>query len=352
MAAIGGVRLALVGAGDIGRRHIGALAQVPGVSLAAIVEPGPSGAAIAAQAGVPLFGDFDAMLRERRPDGVIIATPNSTHVPLALAAIAAGVPALVEKPIADGVAGGLAIAEASEAAGVPVLVGHHRRHSGLVREARRLVRSGALGAVTAVQGAFLVRKPDEYYQLAWRRSAGGGPLLINMIHDIDSLRFIVGEIEAVQGVVSSRRRGHAVEDSAAAILHFANGALGTFILSDATPSPWSWELTAGEQSSYSYPRHMEDCYRITGTHGALGVPTLRLWQLDPPAGWRDAMREAQFTPETVDPAVRQLEHFAEVVRGTAEPVIGARDGARTLAVTLAVAEAARRGGMVRLPQQG
>ncbi len=344
-------RLAVIGLGDIGRRHIQAIATVDGAELAAVVEPGPNGPS-ATPDGVPLFADIDAMLAKVTPDGCILATPNATHVPLARKLVAAGIPVLVEKPIADSVAAADALADAAEAAGVPVLVGHHRRHNALVQEARRIVRDGLIGEITAVQATFLVRKPDAYYEVAWRRQPGGGPILINLIHDIDNLRFIVGEIVAVQGAVSSARRGNRVEDTAAALLTFANGAIGTALISDTTPSPWSWELTAGERSSYTFPQMAADCYHIAGTGGALAVPSMRLWRPDGAPDWRVPMREETVRVEATDAAARQIGHFVEVIAGKAEPIITARDAARTLEVTLAVAEAAKTGSTVRIGKKG
>ena len=147
------------------------------------------------------------MLDEVTPEGVIIATPNDLHVPLSLTCVERGIPVLVEKPVADTVEAARSLAKASESAGVPVLVGHHRRHSPIIRKARKIVQSGALGELVALSALFLVHKPDGYFQAAWRRRAGGGPVLINLIHDMDSLRFLAGEITSVQAVTSNRQRG-------------------------------------------------------------------------------------------------------------------------------------------------
>ncbi len=341
-------RLAVIGTGDIGRRHIQAIREVPGSEVAAVVEPGPTGPEIAAQAGVPHFSDIDALLRGPKPDGCIVATPNRTHVPIALTCIEAGIPVLVEKPISDTVESADRLADRAEAANVAVLVGHHRRHNTLVQEARRVVKDGTLGALTAVQATFLVRKPDEYYDVAWRRQVGGGPILINLIHDIDNLRYIAGEIIAVQGLVSNRRRGNEVEDTAAVIVAFESGAVGTIVLSDTTPSPWSWDLTSGERTSYTFPKTAADCYYFAGTEGSLAVPSMRLWRPAGKPSWLLPMREERLQVEESDPATRQIAHFADVIAGRAAPIITARDGARTLEVTLAVGEAARRGSAVRL----
>ena len=92
---------------------------------------------------------------------------------------------------------------------------------------------------------------------------------------MNNLLSLVGDIVRVQAVTSNATRGFAVEDTAAMVFTFANGALGTFLLSDTAASPRSWEQTSQENTSYdSYDD--EDCYHIAGTRGSLSVPTMRL----------------------------------------------------------------------------
>jgi predicted dehydrogenase len=194
-----------------------------------------------------------------------------------LECVAAGVPVLVEKPIGDTVETATTLVEAGEAAGVPVLTGHHRNYSPIMAKAREIVQSGSLGSVVAVVGTALFYKPDDYFEVGggWRRQPGGGPILLNLIHEVNNLLSLVGDIVRVQAVSSNTTRGYPVEDTAAMIFTFANGALGTFLLSDAAASPRSWEQTSGENKSYdSYDD--EDCYHIAGTKGSLSVPTMRL----------------------------------------------------------------------------
>lgn len=338
------VRLAVVGAGPIGRRHVQAITAEPTCEAAAVVDPAPVGVKTAKERSLPHYADLEAMLDAVAPDGVVIATPNSLHVPLSLVCVRRGIPVLVEKPIADTLESALALADACEAAGVPVLVGHHRRHNPIVRKAREVVRSGALGRLTAVSATCLLCKPDDYFEVAWRREPGGGPILINLIHDIDNLRFIAGDIAAVQGMTSNARRGFAVEDTAALLLRFEDGTLGTVVLSDTVAAPWSWELTAGEQSSYTYPETGQDCYLLAGTAGALAVPSLRFWRHEGVPSWQSPLPEERLGVEAADPIRVQAGHFADVIRGRAEPLITARDAARTLEATLAVAAAAEAGG--------
>ena len=157
-----------------------------------------------------------------------------------------------------------------------------------MQAARVFVASGALGQIVAANGTWLHRKPDDYYDVTWRRETGGGPILINAIHDIDCLRMVVGEIESVQAIASSKARGFPVEDTAAAVLRFANGALGTFIVSDATASPWNWEATSRE--SAITPSELENCFIVAGTSGSLSIPQLQHRSYDKPDGaWADPL---------------------------------------------------------------
>ena len=94
------LRLAVVGAGAIGRKHIELVVADGAASLAAIVDPGDAGRELAASLATPWFASLEAMLDAIKPDGVILATPNHLHVSGALAAIARAVPLLVEKPVA------------------------------------------------------------------------------------------------------------------------------------------------------------------------------------------------------------------------------------------------------------
>jgi predicted dehydrogenase len=337
--------VAVAGAGLIGRRHIELIAASPSCALAAIVDPAPGAADIARNAGVPLYTTLDELFARSRPDGVIIATPNQFHVANALACVEAGVAALVEKPVAPTVEEGERLCEAAERADAKVLVGHHRAHSPIMAKARAIVQEGTLGSLVAAMGSAMFYKPDHYFDEGpWRRQAGGGPILINMIHEIGSLRSLCGEIIAVQAFASTATRGFPVEDTVAINLRFASGALGSFLLSDTAASARSWEQTSQENKSYpTYPD--EDCYLIVGTAGSLAIPTMRLKVYDrkEDRSWWKPFRTAVAEVDRTDPLELQLEHFCDVIRGEAKPLVTARDGLQNLRVTEAIALAARTG---------
>ncbi|MDR5816244.1 Gfo/Idh/MocA family oxidoreductase [Caballeronia sp. LZ033] len=317
-------------------------------TLAAIVDPAPAAEAIAAQAQVPLYATLDQLLVEDRPDGIVLATPNQLHVEQARTCLAAGVPVLLEKPIAPTVAEAQALVDDVERSGARMLIGHHRAHSPIMARAKQVIEEGRLGPLVAVMGSAVFFKPDEYYAGApWRREPGGGPILLNMIHEIHNLRMLCGDIVAVQAFASHATRGFAVEDTVAINLRFASGALGTFMLSDTAACPRSWEQTSQENPAYStYPD--EDCYVIAGTFGSLSVPTMRLKSYATPAdrSWWKPFDEEIVTMQRADPLALQMEHFGRVVRGEAEPIVSARDGLQNLRITEAIVEAARSGRIV------
>jgi predicted dehydrogenase len=343
------VRIAVAGAGLIGKRHIEEIDASRSADLAAIVDPGPAGPEQAQKYGVALYPSLAELFAKDRPDGVILATPNQMHVDGGLECVAAGVPVIVEKPIGDSVEGAGRLVEAGEAAGVPVLTGHHRNYSPIMAKAREIVQSGVLGPIVAVTGTALFHKPDEYYDVGsgWRRRPGGGPVLLNLIHEVNNLLSLVGDVVGVQAVTSNAARGFPVEDTAAMIFRFANGALGTFLLSDTAASARSWEQTSQENTEYpTYPD--EDAYHIAGTAGSLSVPTMRMRVFAGPRSWYEPYETSTATLERSDPLANQVEHFAAVVRGEAEPICSGRDGLRTLQVVDAVLEAARTGRPVEL----
>jgi predicted dehydrogenase len=347
------VRIVVAGAGQIGRRHVEMIVNNPDCALAAIVDPAPSAADFARSLGVPLYRSLAELFANARPDGVVLATPNQMHVEQALECVAAKVATLVEKPVAHTLEAGIRLCDAVDAAGVPVLVGHHRRHSSIMAKAVEVIESGVLGRIVAVMGSVLFYKAENegYFDGAysWRREPGGGPILLNMIHEIGNLRSLCGEIAAVQAFTSNATRKFPVEDTVAIALKFASGALGTFLLSDTAASDRSWEHTSGEDPRYAKAHTNEDdCYLVAGTFGSLAIPTMRLQRYASAANqsWHKPLTKSVVPLEVADPLERQIAHFVDVIRGTVKPLVSARDGLQNLRVVDAIVDAARTGRVV------
>ena len=344
------IRIAVAGAGLIGQAHIKVLGSSPSCMLSAIVDPSPAAVEIAAKAGVSLYKTIDELLQSNRPDGLILATPNQLHVSQALQCMEAKLPILLEKPIATTVAEGEKIVAMVAATNAKVLIGHHRAHSPIMAKAKEVIDSGKLGKLVAFMGSATFFKPDHYFADApWRKELGAGPILINMIHEVHNMRMLCGDIVSVQAFGSNAIRGFAVEDTVAINLRFANGTLGTFMLSDTAASAKSWEQTSQENKSYaSYDD--EDCYVFTGTHGTLSVPTMRLksYANDEGRSWWKAFDVSVVSMVREDPLQLQIEHFGAVIRGEAQPLVSANDGLQNLRVTEAIFESTKTGQIVEL----
>jgi len=345
------LKVVVVGPGLIGRQHIKLINEHPTVELCAIVAPDHAeNHAIAKEQNKPLYNTLQTCIDKEDVDGIIISSPNQFHAEQGGICIEAGIPVLIEKPITSTLEAGVKLAELADLRGAKVLVGHHRAHSPLMALARKTISAGHLGRIVSVMGSAQFYKPAHYFvDGPWRKEIGGGPILINLIHEIGNLRALCGEIIAVQAITSSAIRDYPVEDTVVINFVFESGALGTFLLSDTAATARSWEQTSRENPSYaSYAD--EDCYTVAGTKGSLSVPTMRLKYypegVDP--SWWTPFTEEALTVNRKNPLRCQLQHFLDVIRGEATPIVSARDGLRNLQVTEAVRESATHHKLVHL----
>lgn len=228
-------------------------------------------------------------------------------------------------PVADDIAAGEKLMETAKAKGVPLLTGHHRRHNPMMQKAKQIIESGRLGRILVVNAMFWLFNPDDYFDMPWRRERGAGPVFLNLIHDIDNLRYLFGDIAAV-------------EETAVILIEFKNGILGTASVSDSVVAPWSWEMTTGENAAY--PKMEEACYMIGGTHGSLAVPSLDIWCNPAERSWLEPFDRKRINVETEDPLVLQIRQFCKVIRGHEKPLVSGREGLETLKVIEAVKRSA------------
>lgn len=341
-------RIGVIGAGAMGLAHLDLLTRNPEFEVVGIADPQAAALAPLAARGLATYPGHLQMLDAARPHAVVIATPNSMHVPAAIDCVQRNVGVLIEKPVADSVERALDLLRVLETSDAPVLIGHHRRHNPMLQAAARHIAAGGIGQVVAVVGMWLRRKPDEYFNDRWKLdpARGGGVLLINTIHDIDCLRMLCGEIDTVQALTSSTTRALGVEDTAAITLRFGSGALGNLTVSDATTAPWCWEMTSQEDPRFA--TIPENCYLVCGTQGSLAVPTLETWT-NQANGGRDApMIRRRLYHVRADALAEQLKHFAAVMRGECKPLVTAADATRTLAATLAIRQSAEQGRTIRI----
>lgn len=334
------VRLAIAGLGLVGQRHADAIAQADKASLCAVVDPSDAGKADAAQRGVRCFDDLQEMIQAEAPNGIILSTPTKLHVDQGMACVDAGIPVLIEKPLADDLTAARALVAHAENAGVALLVGHHRRHNPLIRKAHDMIEQGKIGTIRAVNVTCWFYKPDAYFDAApWRTKRGAGPISVNLVHDVDLMRHLCGEVVSVQAQVAPSARGFENEDVAAALLTFENGAIGTISVSDSIVAPWSWEMTSHEHPIY--PATQQSAYQIGGSHGSLSIPDLSLWTHKEQRDWWTPIAARSVPRDTSDPLANQMAHFVAVIRGEERPLVSGLEGLRSLAVVDAIQTAAK-----------
>ncbi|KAI5818006.1 putative dehydrogenase [Pyronema omphalodes] len=338
------------GAGLIGRRHVQHVLDEPSTILACLVDPTPAGKDFAASLNVPIYSDLPSLLNARsngeiKIDAAIIATPNITHVPLGILCINADISALVEKPVSVDGASAISLIQAAERAKARdstarILVGHHRRHNPYIRATKKAVDSGVFGKVLAIQGTWSLLKNPEYFNVTWRTEVGsGGPILINMIHEIDNMRYIFGDITSVFVERGAQTRSYAVEETFAMTFRFESGMVGTFICSDAVASPYNWESASGENPLI--PKTGQAVYTILGTKGSMSVPEMRRWHYDSQSAgsWMSVMEYDDSLKAEIDdilPFTRQLVDLVAVHAGEKEPVCSVEEGTKSLFVIEAI----------------
>lgn len=339
-------RLALVGAGMIGKRHLRAIREVDEAELVALVDTQPELVRLAEEWSVPFYSSSKEMLQKIEPDGVIVCTPTEVHLEPVLQSMEARAHVLVEKPITPSLEEAHQIISMSQKKKCEVLVGHHRRHYKILDKTRQLIREGTLGKLVAVHGMWATRKADAYYEPEWRKLRSSGPVLINLIHEIDTLRFLCGEIKSLSAKISGGIRNHPKEETAALVLELENEVLGTFLLSDVTPSPWTWEHGTGENASF--PKTGQNPYRFVGTEASLEFPNLILWKPDGTPDWKHPISKENWSIPLEDAYISQCKHFCRVIHKKEAPKISAEDATRTLAATLAVFDSATKGKQIKL----
>jgi len=325
--------IVIVGLGSAGTRHLHnlrALGHEHFVALRSGLGPAAPDAP-----GVETTRGWQESLR-RRPRAAIIANPTALHTEAALAAARGGCHLLIEKPVSDSWVGLDALRCEVRRRDLVALVGFQLRFHPALERVRSWVAEGAIGSVVCAEahwGEHLPGwHPGEDYRLGYsaRRDLGGG-VLLTLCHPFDYLRWIVGEIAAVQALCSSRGGlGIDVEDTALASLVFADGALG-HVHVDYVERPPRHQITLlGDQGSIRWDQDEQSAV---------------LWRTD------GSVRDVAAAPPGFrrnDLFLEEMRHFLDCVAGKASPAVSLEDGIRTLEVVLAARQSACEGRLIRV----
>ena len=342
-------KVSVVGVGLGGKIHIPRIIQSNRFILDSLIAP-PSGKnkKIADSWSVPLFESIEDCIIKREVDAIIIASPNEYHREHLTSCIRCEIPVLLEKPVSSSLEDARLMMNASANFQNKILIGHHRAHNPINKLTQEIVSSGELGRLVTFMGSAQFFKPDHYFEEGpWRIKPGGGPVLINMIHEVDNLRRVMGEIKNLQAIVSNNIRGYRVEDTAVINFQFTSGALGSFVLSDTVASSASWEQTSLENPGYpGYPN--ENCYLIGGTKGSLAIPTMQLtsYSNDVLPSWWSKFDKKRRLFNRLDPIAIQLDHFADVIEDKSPPKVTIKDGYKNMLIVNAIKNSASSGSLV------
>lgn len=320
-------RLLLAGTGLIGHRHLTHIMEHPDLTLVGIIDPDPSRRDHPQTPGFAAIDDVDIPC-----DGIVIATPTETHAPLAIAAMQRGWDVLIEKPLAETLNAAQSIIDVEQVTGRRVLVGHHRRHHPRVEKLKAVLASGMLGRPVGASLMWYMRKPDDYFGVSWRADMNGAPVRQNLIHDVDILCWLFGEVTDVVGLGGNPVRQAARTEHGGAVLRFASGVIVTIAFADTTPTPWGFEAGTGENPTIAYTG--QNAMHIACTEGAIEFPSLRTWT--GAQNWSEKTQPSEMEVGDRNPLIRQLEHFADVIAGQSSPRVSAKDGYRALEATLRI----------------
>jgi 1,5-anhydro-D-fructose reductase (1,5-anhydro-D-mannitol-forming) len=323
------MRWGLVGASTIADEHmVWAIRSVAGSDIGWVVSGSDAhGKAFAAEHGIPnVTTDLARMLADPSVGAVYISSTNDKHHPQAMAAIAAGKHVLCEKPLAMTVADAAGMVRAAADKGVIFATNHHLRNAGSHRAIRDLIASGRIGRVLSVRVHHAVLLPPHLQ--GWRiesPDAGGGVIPDITVHDADTVRFLLGEdpvtVVAQSGVSGM---GQGVEDSVMSVWSMPSGAM----------------VMAHESFTHVFGRTGIEVYGTEGAVFARGVMTQE------PLGRIDlvtARERTQVQFRNHDLYDEGVAVFSRATSGRGRPSADGNDGVKSLAVALAVRDAARTG---------
>ena len=327
--------IGLVGGGNITETHARAARAIPGVEIAAIHGTNAEKiASLCREHGGTAYQDFEAFLKHRPMEMVILGSPSGLHAAQGIAAARHGLHVLTEKPIEINTARADALIEAAKESKVQLGVIFQDRMKPHIRQLKKWVEQGVLGKLLFVDARVKWYRPPEYYANSrWRGTLaldGGGALINQGVHTVDLLLWLLGDVARVQARTARQMHKIEAEDTAVAILEFTSGALGI--------------LQATTAAYPGYPRRVE----ITGTEGTVILEHDRIIAANlrsaPAAAETAALDENQSASSAVVSDFRGhqavIEDFLKAIQENRAPACDGAEGRRSLALIESIYRAA------------
>ncbi len=340
------IHMGLAGAGWIGREHGRNITRNPRAMLKAVCDPESANLAdLRRDTGAPFaeYRSFDDLLAADI-DAVVIATPNAMHADMCAAAARAGKAIYCEKPMALSLDDCRRVRETVARAGVPYLIGYHRRMNPLYRHVKDLLETGKLGMPFMVESDYLHHVPGDWDIWSWlgKEAVAGSLFHAGSGHNVDLIRFFCGDITGVscmKGTFMPRKKQVETEDTALALFRFDSGAIGKvqFCIGPILPFRFG--------------------FRLFGTKGT--VMDNRVWLDSMPRFDGDGAEAAGITlptawiPDNVqggvgEPWDKLMDHFIAMLADGAPCINDVDSACRTSAACFAAMESARRGEVVKV----
>ncbi|WP_448759609.1 Gfo/Idh/MocA family protein [Actinomyces oricola] len=330
-AADNPLRVGLIGLGSMGRHHARVIRATEGMDLVAVADPGGDRFGVAGP--LPVLGDVHALI-DAGLDAAMVAVPTAYHEEVALALAAAGVPTMVEKPIAHSIEAGRRVAQAFADNGVVGAVGYVERCNPALRALHERLDRGELGEVYQVltrrQGPFPARISDV------------GVVKDLATHDVDLTAWVAGSPFISVSAQVAHRSGRENEDMVVATGRLANGIITSHVVNWLTPFKERVTIVTGEKGAF-----VADTLTGDLTFHANGT-VAHTW--DQVANFRGVSEGdvIRYAIEKREPLALEQERFRDAVLGVGSEHVTMAEGVATLAVVEAVLEAAAQNRTVEL----
>ncbi len=327
---------AVIGAGRIGALHARHLAgAVEGARLEVVCDVDEAAARAAAIGGAAAMTDVAEALAHPRVDAVVVASPTNAHAEQLRLAAAAGKAIFCEKPVADDLVSTTEVMAVVEASGVPFQIGFNRRFDPAYAELARRIRAGELGKVELFRSQSTDPRPAPEAYIA----SSSGFFRDSVIHDIDTARFVAGEVERVTALgrvlVDPLYAKYGDVDTSVLTLEFASGALGV--------------LMNSRRTVYGHDLRVE-VHAERGKLVAEDERATKLWRYDATGFHGDFFDH--FLDRFRDAYRRELQSFVDHLRAGTPPTPGAVDAIETLRVADAATLSLQQGRPVRISEVG
>ena len=350
------LKVGLVGTGSISWYHLTVFQKYPEtVKLTAVCDIRREEMEKFAQKAnvTDCYSDYFEMLKKADIDAVDICTIHDQHEPQVLAAAAAGKQIFLEKPMGRNLQECNNMVLAAKRAGVTFMIGHDLRFMPHSLAIKRIIESGELGQIRVTRCVLIANMvTGGGYKLgSWLsdpKRSGGGIVISGLIHQIDLLRYFVGDIKTVQAVSRSVHPQYltGAEEYACATFEFENGTIGdALIIGSSMRSPVGAQYTLYGDDGTIYSTQSEN---RTFQFGPGMIASAKRGNKGEAFNNFSPIEPAMDSLAGDDPFVNEILHFADCCRQGKEPLTGAADNLNTIKVVFAIYESFKTGKKVDL----